>query len=172
MEKVPIVNESLKLDAAVSGNFKPKEKPYYIKVFSELYDRDWDVSIGFVDGKEGVKEAEHFARKYQDLVDVGFYPPKTQFIVARDGLEFITVMAIMPELEPAEWCPNLEGDISKLRKKAAKVLGVKEEALSNDTEYECNYGLLDGKVYCFDLHVLDFNKILKNGNKYRTMPWI
>lgn len=169
---VPIVKESLKLNEVSPGHFKIGGKPYYAKVFSELYDRDWETSLCFVNTKDGIQEAEDFARTYQDLVGVGFYPPGTQFIVAMDELNALTVMALMPELEPAEHYPCLEKEILRLRKKAAKVLGVKKNELGSDAKDSSNYGLLEGKLYCFDFHVLDFHKILKNGQKYRDMPWV
>lgn len=169
---VPIVKESFRLDEVSPGHFKVSRKSYYVKVFSELYDRDWETSLCFVDTKDGIQEAEDFARTYQDLASVGFYPTGTQFIVARDELNFLTVVSVMPELKPAEHYPDLKKEISILRGKAAKVLGVKKNELGNDAKDSSNYGLLEGKLYCFDLHVLDFHKILKNGKKYRDMPWV
>ena len=171
MKNVP-VKKDLKLSSAVSGNFEVIGGGYYLKIFSELYDREDDFSLGFVEGKEGLEEALHFARKYQDLVDVGFYPPNTQFLVTRDDLDVVTVMAIMPKLDFPEWCPNLEERISNLREKAAKVLGISTDELCGDTKLSENYGWFNSEIYCFDLHVLDFNRILKNGNKYRAMSWV
>lgn len=171
MKNIPI-KEDLKFSDLISGNFEIKEKYYYLKIFSELYDRADDFSLGFVKGKRALKEALRFARKYQDLVDVGFYPPGAQFLIAKDGLDVTTIMAVMPKLDFPEWCPNLEWKISRLREKAAKVLGVNINDLCNDTLLSENYGWFNGEIYCFDLHVLDFNKILKNGNKYRVMSWI
>ncbi len=170
MKNVPI-KKDLKLGITISGNFEVINEDYYVKIFSELYDREDDFSLGFVDGEEGVKEALQFARKYQDLVEVGFYPPNTKFFVARDDLGVITAMAIMPKLDFPEWCQNLEERISKLREKAAKVLGVSLDEICSDTTLSENYGWFNGEIYCFDLHVLDFNIILKNGNKYRAMSW-
>ncbi|MBM3200558.1 hypothetical protein FJZ53_06475, partial [Candidatus Woesearchaeota archaeon] len=148
------VKEELILKCSVSGNFDIIEKEYYLKVFSDLYDREQDYSLGFLDKKEGLEEAKHFARKYQDLVEAGFYPPNTQFLIARDDLDVLTVMALMPKLDFPEWYPKLEERISGLRKKASKVLGVDESELSGDTALPENYGMIDGEVYCFDLHVL------------------
>ncbi len=171
MKNIPI-KAYLNFRDLISGNFKIKEKDYYIKIFSELYNRADDFSLGFVNGKKALKEALRFARKYQDLVDICFYPPGTQFLITKDDLDIVTVMAVMPKLNFPEWCPNLEGRISKLREKAAKVLGVNINDLYNDTLLSENYGWFNGEIYCFDMHVLDFNKILKNGNKYRAMSWI
>ncbi len=78
----------------------------------------------------------------------------------------------MPKIKPPKGYKNLKKEIFRLRGKVAKVLGVKRSELWSDTKRDENYGLLEGKVYCFDLHVLDFNKLLKNGQKYRTMPWL
>lgn len=171
MKNIPI-KDNLKFSNFISGNFEIKEVDYYVKIFSELYDRADDFSLGFVNGKEGLEEALDFARKYQDLVEAGFYPPGTQFLITKDDLEVVTIMAIMPKLDFPEWCPNLEGRILKLREKAAKVLGVDIDKLCKDTLLSENYGWLNSEIYCLDLHVLDFNKILKNGNKYRVMSWI
>lgn len=171
MKNIPI-RKDLRLDNVVSGNFAVKEKNCFVKIFSELYDREYDFSLGFVEKKEGLEEALHFARKYQDLVDAGFYPPGTQFLVTRDDLDVITIMAIMPELDFPEWCPDLKERISNLRGKAAKVLGVSVDELCSDTQLSENYGWFNCEIYCLDLHVLDFNKILKNGNKYRAMSWV
>jgi len=169
VKKVPIIKKGTRLDEVVSGNFKIKLEPYYIKVLSELYNREDEHSLGFVNKKEGVEEALYVARKYQDLVDVGFYPPNTQFIVARDELNVITIVSVMPEIDPAQWHPHIEKEKAMLRRKAAKVLGVNEKELSYDTTLNSNYGLLDDKIYCFDLHVMPFYKILKSGNKYREI---
>lgn len=171
MKNLPI-KKDLTFGGLISGNLHVKEMDYYVKIFSELYDRADDFSLGFVNGKRALKEALRFARKYQDLVDVGFYPPGTQFLITKDDLDVVTVMSVMPKLDFPEWCPNLEGRISKLREKAASVLGVKIDELCKDTALSENYGWFNGEIYCFDLHVLDFNKILKNGNKYRVMSWI
>jgi len=171
MKNLPI-NKNLTLGGLISGNLQIKEMGYYVKIFSELYDRADDFSLGFVKGKRALKEALRFARKYQDLVDIGFYPPGTQFIIAQDSFDIVTVMSVMPKLDFPEWCPNLEGRISKLREKAAKVLNVEVCDLCRDTSLNENYGWFNGEIYCFDLHVLDFNKILKNGHKYRAMSWV
>lgn len=171
MKNIPI-KKGLSLDNVVSGNFEVKEEPYYVKIFSELYDREDDFSLGFVDKKEGLEEALCFAKKYQDLADAGFYPPGTQFLITRDDLDVITVMAVMPKLDFPEWCPDLNERISKLRDKAAKVLGVNLDELCGDTQLSENYGWFNSEIYCLDLHVLDFNKVLKNGNKYRAMSWV
>jgi len=85
MKNIPI-KEDLKFSDLISGNFEIKENEHYLKIFSELYDRADDFSLGFVNGKRALKEALRFARKYQDLVDEGFYPPGTQFLIAKDGI--------------------------------------------------------------------------------------
>lgn len=171
MKNLPI-KEEFRLDTVVSGNFYITEKDVYVKVFSELYDREYHFSLGFIDKKEGIDAARYTARRYQDLVEIGFYPPGTQFLVAKDELDMVTVMAFMPKLDFPEWCPDLESRISKLREKASEVLGVSVGELSHDTILSENYGWLDGEVYCFDLHVLDFDRLLKDGKEYRDMSWI
>lgn len=171
MKNLPL-KDALKLDNIVSGNLEIRGGEYYVKIFSELYDREEGFSLGFVNHKEGIKEAMHVARKYQDLVDVGFYPPGTQFLVARDELDVITIISVMPKLNPLKQCPDIKERIALSRKKAANVLGVKEDHLGRDTGLELNYGWLDHKLYCFDLHVLNFYKILKNGKKYMAMSWV
>ena len=128
MNSVPIIKKGLKLEEAVSGNFEIKDGNFYVKVLSELYEREDEFSLGFIDTREGIEEACYVARKYQDLVEIGFYPPNTHFIVAKDEVDIITLVSIMPKIDlVGAWYPDLEKEKLVLRRKAAKVLGVNEE---------------------------------------------
>ena len=167
--KIPTINDNLCLEKVVSGNFKIKEKPYYVKILSELYGREHEFSLGFVNKKQGIQEAEHVAGQYQNLANAGFYHPDTQFIIGKDEMDVITIISVMPQLYPADLYGCLKRDMSVLRTKAAKVLKIGENELCSDTYLSENYGSLNGKLYYFDSHVLGFHKMLKHGPKYRTM---
>jgi len=159
MKNLPVKEE---LDRIISGNYKVKHQPYYVKIFSELYHREYNFSLGF--RKNGLEEAVYVAGRYQKLAKAGFYPEKSRFIITRDSVGIITIASIMPEMIEIE--PE-DQKIKEMRQKAAETLGIKVEELSNDTTKKENYGTLDGRIYCFDSHVMPFENITKHGLKYR-----
>ena len=155
-----------KLEIITSGVFKSGSA--YVKILSELYDRSYEESLAFEsDAKD---EVFYAAKKYNALKEAGLYPEGTQFLVIEDSLGLLSVAMVMPGMEVCREISWLKA--WQMRRKAKKVLGIKGNELSGDLGRACNYGIIGGKVYYFDLHVSkNFKGFCKDEAK-RAFSWV
>lgn len=115
--------------------------------------------------KLDVSLAKAMARFYQDLVDVGVYPPGTRFVVCEseyDGKRYPTFMAITPKGDKVKSDDNGDSFLGASERCQQKLreLGLENEDIFVDLILPQNYKRYDGKVYYTDLHVFDDEKHL------------